>query len=253
MNYIFITILVTFVTDCKAVWRVQDSMRKILETIENADEHEIVFPRLVDKGENIRSRRNVDSNILQRNEMVPENNFMHEIHGITEMNAEEKSNSYSDLHFYNNLQELKCNKNNTEIYHDYYESNDAQNTEPFEDKLNKNMFSEEEVTVIKVKNWVIELNETPNLFVKDGLEAEWVSTGERTPVETHERCILQTGSVRGEENSLVALTTCNASPIDSTGTGDMTGLIQVDQDSYFIEPLVETGGLNREHPHLIYR
>lgn len=111
----------------------------------------------------------------------------------------------------------------------------------------------EDVTVIELKEWILEVINNPVLLVRDGLEVEWVTTGGRESVGTVESCKMQTGTVRGHINSFVALTTCDDFPIDGNGAGDLTGLIQVKGDSYFIQPLVLTDGLNHQHPHLVYR
>ena len=110
-----------------------------------------------------------------------------------------------------------------------------------------------DVTVIELKEWILEVKNNPLLLVREGLEVEWVTTGRRESVGTAESCKMQTGTVRGHENSFVALTTCDDFPIDGNGAGDMTGLIQVKGDSYFVQPLVLTVGLNHQHPHLVYR
>ena len=91
------------------------------------------------------------------------------------------------------------------------------------------------------------------LLVRDGLEVEWVTRGRRGSVGTTESCKMQTGTVRGHVNSFVAITTCDDFPVDGNGAGDMTGLIQVKGDSYFIQPLEFNDGLNHQHPHLVYR
>lgn len=130
----------------------------------------------------------------------------------------------------------------------------------FDGKTEKGSFDTEtsvnnpdDVTVIALKEWILEVKNNPVLLVRDGLEVEWVTSGRRESVGTAEGCKMQTGTIRGHVNSFVALTTCDDFPTDGNGAGDMTGLIQVKGDSYFIQPLVLTDGLNHQHPHLVYR
>lgn len=111
----------------------------------------------------------------------------------------------------------------------------------------------ENVTIIALKGWILEVRTNPILQLQDGFQAEWVSNEQKQSVKYPESCKLQTGFVRGVVNSVVALTTCDPSPTNGSDTEDIAGLIRVNGDSYFVQPLVSTGGTDRERPHLIYR
>jgi hypothetical protein len=147
-----------------------------------------------------------------------------------------------------------------ESYRAETEPKDQRKVKLFDDKM-KNISintgpeinKKEDITIIALKDWILEVKTNPILLVQDGLESEWVTKGQKQSVGNPESCKLQTGIVRGGVNSVVALTTCDTSPIDGSGAGDMTGLIQVNGDSYFVQPLVPTGRVNRQHPHLVYR
>jgi hypothetical protein len=298
-----------------ADWDIQDSMKKLLETLEISEQHDVVFPSVVTpvtKGlvsrskKHVefkevqseyaaqRSKRHIESNEVQReyaaqrtergkrDTLIVEsgdkdaqiNNENGDIYketvggnmesgtgsktgGNKQQTSTNNKNTHITLENTNIVQEGRDESDNKRSDNEASEqrriiNSDDKTTKEFID-TGPNSNKPDDVTFIAVKDWILEVKTNPILLVKDGLEAEWMTEGRRESVEIHDNCKLQTGTVRGDVHSVVALTTCEISPIDSSGIGDMTGLIQVNGDSYFIQPLVPTEGLNRQHPHLVYK
>jgi hypothetical protein len=273
-----------------AGWNIQESMKKLLETLENSDEYDIVFPLVMIPDTNKlvrRVKRNVESNEVQTQRAAqfegygsdsPTFEGGNDVDAPTDnedmmRNAKSATRSKTDG---NKVRASSNNNHNTymalentngkggrgEITNRRVENvpNDQRKITYFDDKIKEestdmgaNGNKPDDITIISLKDWILEVKINPLLLIQEGLEAEWVTKGHRESVETHGGCKLQTGFVRGDIHSIVALTTCDTPPIDGSGTGDMTGLIQVNGDSYFIQPLVPTGELDRQHPHLVYK
>lgn len=280
-------------------WDIQNSLKNILEKLENPEEYDVVFPVVQASGINMplsraRSRRQVENNDIHREYASIHNKHDKGDPGTLESGSREEiiNNEGSKRHkryVSENIDsqmktEIDINREQASSYtiqntHKQSEqknvvqsgraesSNRVENKQTdqrkftnFDGKTEKGTFDTEtsvnnldDVTVIELKDWILEVKNNPVLLVRDGLEVEWVTAGRRESVGTAESCKMQTGTVRGQVNSFVALTTCDDFPIDGNGAGDMTGLIQVKGNSYFIQPLVLTDGLNHQHPHLVYR
>jgi hypothetical protein len=279
-------------------WNIQELTKKVLETMDNFEEYDIVFPLVIAPGKDtLVSRAKRHANIsefqreyaTQREEYNKGNLLTVEEGGNEEAPADNESTDILEKYVNRNMESgIRCKTDSTT---NQISSNDNQNTsinlestnvqerrdknyngrsgnEPndkrkvtlFDDKIKKESDNTgpgsnegEDVTIIALKDWILEVRSNPILVLQDGFEAEWVTNGQKQSVGNPESCKLQTGVVRGDINSVVALTTCGSSLIDGSGTGDMTGLFQVNGDSYFLQPLVTTGGVNRQHPHLVYR
>lgn len=269
-----------------AGWNIQESLKNLLETLENSDEYDIVFPLVMTPETNNlvpRVKRNIDGGEVQPEytthfkgydsdsptfrsgndvEVPTDNESKKDVISITnsaktsktDSNRERVSsntnkNTYITLEKRNVQEEATIRVENV--------PNDR--TTYFDEKINDestdmgaNWNKPDDITTISLKNWILEVKTNHLLIIQDGLEAEWVTKGNTESVETHGGCKLQIGFVRGDINSTVALTTCDTST-ENSETGDMTGLIQVNGDSYFIQPLLLTGELNRQHPHLVYK
>jgi hypothetical protein len=281
-----------------AGWNIQESINKLLETLENSEEYDIVFPLVMNPDTNKlvpRVKRNlqnsefqtehatqprrygtggpltfdggddvdapVDNDISNTNTKDMMANVKSAIRSKAYGNkAQASSNNNHDT--YKTLENTNVLEEGGEITNRSVENmlNDERKTAYFHENIEEESIDmeangniPEDVTVISLKDWILEVKRNPLLLIQEGLDAEWVSEGQKVSEESHGGCKLQTGFVRGDVNSIVAVTTCDTSPIDGSGTGDMIGLIQVNGDSYFIQPLVPTGGLNRQHPHLVYR
>jgi len=280
-------------------WDIQNSLKNILEKLENPEEYDVVFPVVLASGTNTpisraRSRRQVESNDIQteyarihnkhekgapwtlesgsREEIINnEGSKRHKRYVSENIDSEMKSEIYvnktqASSYTIQNTRKQSEQKNMVQsgraesIKRVENKLIDQRKITNFDGKTEKGSFDTEtsvnnpdDVTVIELKEWILEVKTNPVLLVQDGLEVEWVTAGRREKVGTDESCKMQTGTVRGHINSFVALTTCDDFPIDDNGAADMTGLIHVKGDSYFIQPLVLTDGLNHQHPHLVYR
>jgi hypothetical protein len=280
-------------------WDIQNSLKDILEKLENPEEYDVVFPVVLASGINTpisraRSRRRGESNDIQREyprihnkhdegdpwtlesgskeEIINnEGSKRHKRYVSENIDSEMKSEidiSEAQASSYTIQNTNKQSEQKNTVQGGRAESSkrvenkliDQRKVTNFDGKTEKEFFGTEtginkpdDVTVIELKEWILEVKNNPVLLVRDGLEVEWVTTGRRDSVGTVESCKMQTGTVREHVNSYVALTTCDDFPLDSNGAGDMTGLIQVRGDSYFIQPLVLSDGLNHQHPHLVYR
>jgi hypothetical protein len=279
-------------------WDIQKSVKNILETLENPEEYEVVFPVVLASGTNTpmsRARRQVESNDVQTEHARAHNKHDKGDQRILESGSEQKliNNEGSKRHKKyvsentdsGTKSETDMNKTQASSYtvKDTYKQSEQKNVVQrgragsnsgsvenksvdqrkitnSDGKIENESFDTgpsvnkpHDVTIIEFKEWILEVKNNPVLLVRDGLEVEWVTNGRRELVGTTDSCKLQTGVVRGDVNSIVALTTCDNFPTDANGTGDMTGLIQVKGDSYFVQPLVPTAGLNHQHPHLVYR
>ena len=269
-------------------WDIQKSIKNILEKLENPDEYDVVFPVVLASGTNTpisRANRQVDSNDIQREYATIHNrhdkgdpwtlesvskegskrrkryvseNIDSEMNGMNKAQASSYTiqNPYKQSDKKNVVQRGRAGCSER----DENKLTDQRKVTNFGGKTEKGSFDTEpsvnnpdDVTVIELKEWILEVRNNPALLVRDGLEVEWVTAGRRESVGTADICKLQTGTVRGHLNSFVALTTCDDFPIDGNVAGDMTGLIQVKGDSYFIQPVAPTDGLNHQHPHLVYR
>lgn len=272
-------------------------MKKVLETVDNFEEYDIVFPLVIAPGRDTlvsRAKRHANISEFQR-EYSAQREYSRRNLLIVEGGGNEEApvdNEYTDILEENvnrNMESgIRCKTDSTT---NQTSSNDNQNTsinfestnvvqerrdenynrragnEPkdktkvtfFDDKIKKESDNsgpgnnEGDVTIIALKDWILEVRNNPILLLQDGFEAEWVTNGQKQSARNPESCKLQTGIVRGDINSVVALTTCDSSLIDGSGTEDMTGLIQVNGDSYFVQPIVTSGGVTRQHPHLMYR
>jgi hypothetical protein len=279
-------------------WNIQESMKKVLETLDNFEEYDIVFPLVIAPGKDTpvsRAKRHANISEFQieyatqrecskqnlltveggGNEEVPvvnENTDILEenVNGSMESDIRYKAECTTNQTSSNDNQNTSINLESTNVVQDRRdesykrkarnEPKDKRKVTLFDDKIknesdNTGPGSNEgpDVTIIALKDWILEVRNNPILLLQEGFEAEWVTNGQKQSVGNPERCRLQTGIVRGDINSVVALTTCDSSMIDGSGTGDMTGLIQVNGYSYFVQPLVITGEVNHQHPHLLYR
>lgn len=280
-------------------WDIQNSLKNILEKLENPEEYDVVFPVVLASGINTpisraRSRRQVESNDIQteyarnhnkhekRNPWTLESGSREEI--INNEGSKRHKRYVSENIDSGMKSEIDINKTQASSYtiqNTYIQSEqknmvqsggaesskrvenkltDQRKATNFDAKTGKGFFDTDtsvnnpyDVTIIELKEWILEVENNPVLLVRDGLEVEWVTRGRRGSVGTTESCKMQTGTVRGHVNSFVAITTCDDFPVDGNGAGDMTGLIQVKGDSYFIQPLEFNDGLNHQHPHLVYR
>jgi hypothetical protein len=280
-------------------WNIQELMKNVVETLDNSDEYDIVFPLVIAPGKDtLMSRAKRHANIseferehaAQREEYSKGNLLIVEEGGTEEAHVDNESTDILEKNVNRNMEsDIRCKTDSSTIQ---TASNDYQNTSinlestnvgqarrdencnrrvgnehkdkrkvtHFDDKIKKESDNTgpgsnegEVVTIIALKNWILEVKNNPILLVQDGLRAEWVTNGQKQSEGNSENCKLQTGIVRGDINSVVALTTCDSSLIDGSGTEDMTGLIQVNGNSYFVQPLMITGGVNRQNPHLVYR
>lgn len=276
-----------------AGWNIQEPVKKLLETLENPDEYEIVFPLVMtpDTAKLVsRVRRNFESSEVQtqyamqlaaygndtssfeggNNADVPADNESKEdttrkVKSVTRSKTDgnkARMSSNNNHNTHTTLENINIEKGWDEMANRRVENvpNHQRKTTHFDHKIKKhstdtgaNTNKPDVTTLISLKDWILEVKVNPSLLIQEGLEAEWVTEGQRQSVETGGGCKLQTGFVRGDLNSTVALTMCDTSPIEASGTGDMTGFIQVNGDSYFIQPIVLSGQLNRQHPHLVYK
>lgn len=273
----------------------QELIKTVLETLDNLEEYDIVFPLVIDPGKDTllpRAKRHANISELHREHAAESEEHSKGNSMIAEGDNEGAPVDSENIDiFEKNLKNMKsdisCKTGNTTIrisstdnqnksinfestnVHERRNENhnraenkpkDERKVTIFGDKIKKksdNSGTEsnkgEYVTIIALKNWILEVRNNPILLMQNGFQAEWVTKGQKLSVGNPESCKLRTGIVRGEVTSVVALTMCDSSPIDGSGTGDMTGLIQVNGDSYFVQPLVTNGGVNRQHPHLVYR
>ncbi|XP_069685429.1 A disintegrin and metalloproteinase with thrombospondin motifs 1-like [Periplaneta americana] len=258
-------------------WNIQESLRILLETIEDSEHHDIVFPLVLNQGtvkQSARKRRHIynDESVnedIKDREKKTNSSFSvngalvikHELCDNGECNEKRISDRNASVEYLDELKSSGYSDNcrgyvrNSSIVQrkDDLLENGVDKTINTNNVIEENKGESDDFTVISLNDWIIEVTDNKNILVEDDLQAEWVSTEESEPVDTTDGCLLQTGTVRGFPNSIVALTTCDTSPIDHNKTGDMTGLIQIDGESYFVQPLVPTGGLNRQHPHLVYK
>lgn len=271
------------------------SIKDILETLENTDEYDIVFPVVLASGTNTpisRAKRQIESNDVlsarvhdkrdKEDARIFESGTGQEL--INNAGSKQHTRYVSDNTDSRIKSEVDMNKSQEPSYpvqNTYTQSEEKNgqrgtaesNSGRVENKLvaqrkitnsdgkidnesfdtGPSVNKPDDVTIIRLKDWILEVKTNPALLVRDGLEVEWVTKGKRESVGSTEICKLQTGIVRGDVNSIVALTTCDNLPIGDSGTGDITGLIQVKGNSYFVQPVVPIEGLNHQHPHLVYR
>lgn len=275
-------------------WNVQESIKILLETLDDVEEYDIAFPLVIAPGMDTlvpRHKRHASvSEFLRECATEREEHGTRNPLSVGEEGNEERVNNGGS-----NISEGNVNRNtesgtrckadsiaiqtslsnnqktsiNLEDARDVQQRRDEScdgrmNKEPkiekkftlFDNKIKKESGNtgsgsnkREDATIIALKDWILEVRTNPTLLVQDGFEAEWVSNGQKQSAVNPKSCKLQTGVVRGEVSSVVAVTTCDSSPTH----GDMTGLIQVDGQSYFVQPLVPTGRINHQHPHLVYR
>lgn len=276
---------------------VQKSMKNILETLENSEEYDIVFPVILDYGTNtpmLRARRQVESTdgktayaevqtehgtgdplvlksgsaeeVINNESSNTHKKYVSEGTGSGTKRKTYTKKTRTSLH---TAQNTSIRSEETNVQTEGSENNSGRLANKLieqrkitnsDDKTKNESFDTgptgnkpNDVTIIEMKAWILEVKTNPALFVRDGLQVEWVTKGRTQSVLTAESCRLQTGIIRGDLNSTVALTTCDSFPTDGNGTGDMTGLIQVKGNSYFVQPLMHSGGLKSQHPHLLYR
>ncbi|XP_023715341.1 A disintegrin and metalloproteinase with thrombospondin motifs 3 isoform X2 [Cryptotermes secundus] len=290
MKYLTILLFLTTILWQSCVvkgWNIQELMKKVLETVDNFEEYDIVFPLVIAPGKDTlvsRAKRHANISEFQREyaterEYSRGNLLIAEEGGNGEAPVDNERTDISEKNVNRNIGSgIRCKTDSTA---NQTSSNDNQNTsinldsinvvqerrnEPkdktkvtfFDDKIKESDNTgpgsyEGGVTIIALKDWILEVRNNPILLLQDGFEAEWVTSGQKQSIRNPESCKLRTGIVRGDIKSVVALTTCDSSQIDGSGTEDMTGLIQVNGDSYFVQPIVASGGVTRQHPHLMYR
>jgi hypothetical protein len=297
MTYVaFLSFLTTILwqsCDVKG-WNVQESIKILLETLDDVEEYDIAFPLVIAPGmDTLVPRHKRHSSVSEFQRECATERGKHDTGNplsVEEEGNEEHINNKGSNIFEGNVNRNKesgtrCNADSTAIQtslsnnqntrinledtHVVQQRRDEScdrrmNKEPktekkftlFNNKINNESGNTgsgsnkgEDATIIALKDWILEVRTNPTLLVQDGFEAEWVSKGQKQSAVNPKSCKLQTGVVRGEVSSVVAVTTCDSSPTH----GDMTGLIQVNGQSYFVQPLVPTGRINHQHPHLVYR
>jgi hypothetical protein len=288
----FLTTILWQSPDVKG-WNIQESIKMLLETLDDVEEYDIAFPLVIAPGMDTlapRPKRHASISEFQRqcatereekgtgnpvfvdggNEAREDNEGCGNFEGNVSRNLESgtrcKANStriktsasniqntsinLQTVHFVEQRRVKSCNRRTNN------ELKIQKKSTLFDNKIKKKSHStgpesnkEVDTTLIALKDWILEVRTNPILAVRDGFEAEWVSNGQKQSVLNPQVCKLQTGVVRDEVGSVVALTTCDSSPTH----GGITGLVLVNGESYFVQPLVPTGGVNDEHPHLLYR
>lgn len=90
--------------------------------------------------------------------------------------------------------------------------------------------------VVEIGDWSIELNSIDNLLIRPGLQAEWISSNEKSSLKVIQQCNYKLGTVRAfETSSRAAIAVCNS---------QITGYVKIGDLMYFLQPL---NGSNDAH------
>lgn len=97
----------------------------------------------------------------------------------------------------------------------------------------------DEIELLKLGDWIVDLNSNNNLVIRPNLQVQWISDI-KTSVAQVTRCEYKSGVITTNvENSSVILTFC--------GT-DINGYLNINGESYFIEPFNKTS-----KQHVLYQ